>query len=63
MKIYPKKEEYIITREDVDVLPASILLSDIQIKFVSAMSREYILKTIIDEIIEDYEEEFNKNYN
>ncbi len=46
---------HILTREDVDVLPASILLSDIEIKLVSAMSREYILKTIIDEIKVDYE--------
>ena len=46
----PEKENYIITREGVDVLPASILLSDIEIKLVSSMSREYILKTIIDEI-------------
>ena len=51
----PEKENYIITREGVDVLPASILLSDIEIKLVSAMSREYILKTIIDEIKEDYD--------
>lgn len=51
----PEKEDYIITREGVDVLPASILLSDIEIKLVSAMSREYILKTIIDEIKEDYD--------
>lgn len=51
----PDKTEYIITREGVDVLPASILLSDIEIKLVSAMSRKYILKTIIDEIKEDYD--------
>jgi chromosome partitioning protein len=51
----PEKEEYIINREGVDVLPASILLSDIEIKLVSAMSREYILKAIIDEIKEDYD--------
>lgn len=51
----PEKEDYIIKREGVDVLPASILLSDIEIKLVSAMSREYILKTIIDEIKEDYD--------
>lgn len=51
----PKKEEYIITKKDVDVLPASILLSNIEIKLVSTMSREYILKTIIDEIKADYD--------
>ncbi len=51
----PEKDKYIITKENVDVLPASILLSDIEIKLVSAMSREYILRTIIDEIKEDYD--------
>ncbi len=51
----PRKENYIITKENIDVLPASILLSDIEIKLVSAMSREYILKTIINEIKEDYD--------
>ncbi len=50
-----EKKDYIITKEGVDVLPASILLSDIEIKLVSAMSREYILRTIIDEIKEDYD--------
>ncbi|WDV47881.1 ParA family protein [Clostridiaceae bacterium M8S5] len=51
----PKKEAYIITRENIDIIPASILLSDIEIKLVAAMSREYVLKTIIDEIKEDYD--------
>lgn len=51
----PEKKSYIITKENVDVLPASIILSDIEIKLVSAMSREYILKTILDEIKADYD--------
>ncbi|WDV44100.1 ParA family protein [Clostridiaceae bacterium M8S5] len=51
----PSKESYIITRENIDVIPASILLSDIEIRLVAAMSREYILKTIIDEIKDDYD--------
>ncbi|SKC77866.1 ParA family protein [Maledivibacter halophilus] len=51
----PEKEAYIINKEEIDILPASILLSDIEIKLVSAMSREYILKTIIDEIKGDYD--------
>lgn len=51
----PEKEANIINKEWVDVLPASIQLSDIKIKLVSAMSREYILKAIIDEIKEDYD--------
>ena len=51
----PNKEEYIITKEGIDIIPASIKLSEIEIKLVSAMSREYILKTIIDEIKDDYD--------
>ena len=51
----PKKEEYIITKEGIDIIPASMKLADIEIKLVSAMSREYILKTIIDEIKDDYQ--------
>lgn len=51
----PSKEEYIITKEGIDIIPASIKLSEIEIKLVSAMSREYILKTIIDEIKDDYD--------
>lgn len=42
----PEKEDYIIIKEEIDILPASILLSDIEIKLVSVISREYILKTI-----------------
>ena len=51
----PNKEEYIITKEGIDIIPVSIKLSEIEIKLVSAMSREYILKTIIDEIKDDYD--------
>ena len=51
----PKKEAYIITKEGIDIIPASIKLSDIEMKLVSAMSREYILRTIIDEVKEDYQ--------
>jgi chromosome partitioning protein len=51
----PNKEKYIVTKEGIDVIPASIKLSDIEMKLVSAMSREYILKAIIDEIKDDYD--------
>jgi chromosome partitioning protein len=51
----PPKEEYIITKEVIDIIPASIKLSDIEIKLVSAMSREYILRAIIDEVKNDYD--------
>jgi chromosome partitioning protein len=51
----PNKEEYIITKENIDIIPASMKLSEIEIKLVSAMSREYILKAIIDEIKDDYD--------
>jgi chromosome partitioning protein len=51
----PPKEEYIITKEGVDIIPSSIELSAIEINLVSTFSREYVLKAIIDEIKEDYD--------
>lgn len=51
----PSKEEYIINKEGVDIIPSSIELSAIEINLVSTISREYVLKAIIDEIREDYD--------
>lgn len=51
----PEKEKYIIEREGVDIIPSSIELSAIEINLVSTISREYVLKTIIDEIRDDYD--------
>lgn len=51
----PPKESYIIKKEGVDIIPSSIELSAIEINLVSTMSREYVLKTIIDDIKKDYD--------
>ena len=51
----PSKESYITKREGVDIIPSSIELSAIEINLVSTISREYVLKTIIDEIRDDYD--------
>jgi len=54
-KDLPKKEEYIIEKEGVDIIPSSIELSAIEISLVSTFSREYVLKTVIDQIKDDYD--------
>jgi len=51
----PPKESYIIKREGVDIIPSSIELSAIEINLVNTMSREYVLKTILDEIKDEYQ--------
>lgn len=51
----PPKEDYIIEKEGVDIIPSSIELSAVEINLVSTMSREYVLKTIIDELKDDYD--------
>lgn len=51
----PPKEKYIISREGIDIIPSSIELSAIEINLVSTMSREYVLKTIIEEVKVDYD--------
>ncbi|MBK5252104.1 MAG: ParA family protein, partial [Peptostreptococcaceae bacterium] len=54
-KDLPPKESYIIKKEGVDIIPSSIELSAIEINLVSTISREYVLKTILDEIKDDYD--------
>lgn len=51
----PKKEAYIIQREGVDIIPSSIELSAVEISLVNTMSREYVLKTILDKLKPDYD--------
>lgn len=43
-KDLPGKEEYIISKEGVDIIPSSIELSAIEINLISTISREYVLK-------------------
>lgn len=54
-KDLPPKESYIIHRDGVDIIPSSIELSAIEMNLVSTMSREYVLKTIIEEVKGDYD--------
>lgn len=51
----PRKEEYIISTGSVDLIPCNIELSAIEVSLVNAMSRELILKSIIEEIKNDYD--------
>lgn len=51
----PKSEQYIVRREGVDIIPSSIELSAIEVNLASTISREYVLKAIIDEIISQYD--------
>jgi len=54
-KDLPSKDKYIVRIDEVDIIPSSIELSAIEINLVGAISREYILKTIIDDIKDDYD--------
>ncbi len=54
-KDLPNKDEYIINVDEVDLIPANIELADIEINLSTAMSREYVLKNIVDEYREDYD--------
>lgn len=51
----PDSDTYIIHREGIDIIPSSIELSAIEINLVGTMSREYVLKVIIDEIKDAYD--------
>jgi chromosome partitioning protein len=51
----PGMEEYIISNGSVDLIPCNIELSAIEVSLVNAMSREWILKSIIDELKEYYD--------
>ena len=51
----PDKSDYIIQKEGIDIIPSSIELSAIEINLVSTISREYVLKTIIDQIKREYD--------
>ncbi len=54
-KDLPPKEEFIITKEGVDIIPSSIELSAIEINLVSTFSREYVLKNVIDGLKKEYD--------
>ena len=46
---------YILNRDGVDVIPSSIEMSAIEMNLVSTMSREYVLKTITEQLKSDYD--------
>lgn len=54
-KQLPNKENYIITIGKLDLIPCNIELSGIEVSLVNAMSREYILKSVIQELRNDYD--------
>lgn len=51
----PNREDYIITIDNLDLIPCNIELSAIEISLVNAMSREFILKSIINEFKQFYD--------
>lgn len=54
-KPLPDKEEYIVHIDKLDLIPCNIELASIEVSLVNAMSREMILKYIIQDFIDDYE--------
>lgn len=54
-KNLPQKEDYIISIGNIDLIPCNLELSAIEVALVNVMSREMILKSIVDEIKEDYD--------
>ena len=54
-KQLPEKENYIIHTGKLNLIPCNIELSAIEFSLVNAMSREMILKYIIDEFKSDYD--------
>lgn len=54
-KSLPKKEEYILSAGNIDIIPCSLELSAIEIALVNVMSRELVLKSIVDEVKTDYD--------
>jgi chromosome partitioning protein len=51
----PPNASYILNRDGVDVIPSSIEMSAIEMNLVSTMSREYVLKTITEQLRDDYD--------
>lgn len=53
-KINDEKSKYILRHEGVDLIPADIKLSGIESSLVNVMSRELMLKNIVDEFKDEY---------
>ncbi len=54
-KNLPPKNEYVIPIGGIDLIPCNLELSAIEVALVNVMSRELILKSIVDEIKSDYD--------
>lgn len=54
-KNLPEKDEYILKSGSIDIIPCNLELSAIEIALVNVMSRELVLKSIVDEIKADYD--------
>lgn len=54
-KNLPKKHSYILSAGNIDLIPCNLELSAIEIALVNVMSRELVLKSIVDEIKDDYD--------
>lgn len=54
-KSLPKKEEYILSAGKIDIIPCNLELSVVAIALVNVMSRELVLKSIVDEVKTDYD--------
>lgn len=59
-KNLPEKDEYIFSTGNIDLILCNLELSAIEIALVNVMSRELILKSIIDEINEAYDYVINE---
>ena len=53
--IIPEKEKFILCIGKVDLIPSSIELSAVEVNLVNAMSREVVLKTLLENLKEFYD--------
>lgn len=51
----PNKDEYILSFNNLDLIPCSIELSAVEMSLVNVMSREIILKMLLEYLREDYD--------
>lgn len=52
---FPEKNQYIISTNTIDLIPCNIELSAIEVSLVNAMSRELILKAVIEDLKSNYD--------
>lgn len=51
----PNKDQYVITTGSIDLIPCNIELSAIEVSLVNAMSREIILKAVLEDLKYEYD--------